>query len=89
MLVETVCEGVKSQVSIDKQVILNTVNDLELIPLPLIETPAPDIKSGTTIKLSNLDQALNFPNEERLRALLLYEYGREAGIKDLCQRTKS
>jgi hypothetical protein len=31
--------------------------------------------------LSNLDQALNFPSEERLRALLIYEYGREAGIK--------
>src|SRR5204863_9088432 len=36
--------------------------------------------SGTIITLTELDPALNFPNPEALRALLLYEYGRASGF---------
>lgn len=81
MLLVSVCNGQKSQVAIDKQLILNAPDDLERIPLDLIEEPAPDSANGTTITLSNLDQELNFPSEEKLRALLLYEYGRETNVK--------
>lgn len=81
MLLETVRDGVKSHVSIDKRLILDAADDLERIPLPLTATSTPEARTGTTITLRYLDQALNFPVEERLRALLLYEYGREAGIK--------
>ncbi|WP_090228296.1 ATP-binding protein [Filomicrobium insigne] len=76
----TVRDGICSQVSIDKDAILNAPENLEHIPLPMEERPAPAAESGTTITLRDLDQALNFPSAERLRALLLYEYGREPSI---------
>lgn len=81
MHLETVCEGQKSAISIDKDLILNAPEDLERIPLSLVEEFAPNSPSGTTITLSALDQDLNFPSEEKLRALLLYEYGRETTVK--------
>jgi hypothetical protein len=81
MRIESFCNGVKAIVDIDKNTILEASVDLERIALPLTETPATGARNGTTITLTNLDQALNFPNEEKLRTLLLYEYGREDGIK--------
>lgn len=76
----SVRDGVRSVLRVDKQAILDAADDIEHIPLPLTESPAPDQPSGTTITLSQLEQALNFPNAESLRALLLYEYGRAADI---------
>jgi Histidine kinase-, DNA gyrase B-, and HSP90-like ATPase len=81
MRVESICNGTKTAVDIDKSVILAAPDDLERVPLPMSESLAPDARNGTTITLTNLDQALNFPSEEKLRTLLLYEYGREGGIK--------
>jgi hypothetical protein len=76
----SVRDGVRSVLRIDKQAILNAPADIEKMPLPLVESAAPGEPSGTTITLSQLEQALNFPNAESLRALLLYEYGRAADI---------
>lgn len=81
MRIDTVCGGVRTSVEIDKTTILEAPSDLERIPLPLIEAPVPDAANGTTITLTHLEQALNFPSEEKLRTLLLYEYGREGSIK--------
>jgi hypothetical protein len=81
MRIESVCSGVRTVVGIDKTSILNAPRDLEQVPLPLTETATPDSANGTVITLSSLDQALNFPSEDKLRTLLIYEYGRENGIK--------
>jgi len=84
----SVRDGVKSVLRIDKQAILDTAADIEHIPLPLTESPAPGEPSGTTITLSELEQALNFPNAESLRAMLLYEYGRATDITILVNNRK-
>lgn len=81
MQLDTVHDGTRSRIAIDKQLILDAPDDLERIPLPLVEEPAPGAGNGTSITLTDLDQALNFPSEERLRALLIYEYGREKTIR--------
>ena len=80
MRVETVCNARRTIVTIDKAAITNADSDLERIPLPLAEEEAAAEDKRTTITLSNLNQALDFPNEERLRALLVHEYGREHSI---------
>lgn len=80
MVIDTVHAGVRTVVNIDKELILAAKSDIERIPLPLDEKPAPDAASGTTITLSELDAALNFPSPDELRALLYYEYGRETGF---------
>ncbi|CFX23772.1 conserved protein of unknown function [Candidatus Filomicrobium marinum] len=81
MRIESVCKGIRTVVDVDKGAILNASHDLEQVPLPLTETEASNAVNGTVITLSNLDQALNFPSADKLRTLLIYEYGRESGIK--------
>jgi hypothetical protein len=80
MEVVTVCDGLRSSLKIDKQTILDAPDDLEKVPLPLNEEAALEAPSGTTITLTHLDQALNFPSPEALRALLIYEYGRATDV---------
>jgi hypothetical protein len=36
---------------------------------------------GTTVTLRNLNQRLNFPQADKLREILAYDYGRENGIE--------
>lgn len=80
MTVDTVHDGVRSKLDIDKEFILETRSDIERIPLPFDDTPAPGSPSGTTVTLTELDAALNFPSPDELRALLIYEYGRATGF---------
>lgn len=80
MVINSVHAGVRTVVNIDKEILLAARNDIERIPLPLEELAAPDAAAGTSITLSELDAALNFPNPDELRALLFYEYGRAAGF---------
>ncbi len=80
MQLQSVHDSVRTAVTIDKAAILAAPSDLERIPLPLTEEPAVSAPNGTTITLSELDPALNFPSPDALRALLIYEYGRAAGF---------
>ena len=83
MELTTVRNGLRSEMRIDKQQILDAPADLEQIPLELRDEPAPEAPSGTTIILRALDQNLEFPSPEALRALLIHEYGREHDIRIL------
>jgi len=56
-------------------------NDLEAVPLPFTEEAADGTATGTTIILSDLDSRLNFPTSERLREVLIQEYGHEDSFK--------
>lgn len=80
MVIDSVHAGIRTVVDIDKEILLAARNDIERIPLPLEEVAAPDAATGTSITLSELDPALNFPNPDELRALLYYEYGRASGF---------
>lgn len=59
---------------------LSQVEDIEELKLPLqIENCAIE-KQGTKITLTGLHQKLAFPSPDKLRQLLLQEYGREEGF---------
>lgn len=83
MEVVTIHGGQQCQLKIDKQTILDATDDLEKVPLPLVEEAVLGTTNGTTITLSQLDQDLNFPNPDVLRTLLMYEYGRAVGVEIL------
>jgi len=65
----------------DKKELAANGDDLESVPLSFEEGPAPESDKGTTVTLSGLDCRMNFPPPERLREVLIYEYGREDGFK--------
>jgi hypothetical protein len=77
MQVSSVARGRKSTLVIDKRELVENGSDLEAVPLPFSEATATEGETGTTITLSRLDDRLNFPTAERLREVLIYEYGRE------------
>jgi hypothetical protein len=80
MLLQSVRNDRCAAVTVDKEVILSAKSDIERIPLELTEEKAPGCASGTTITLTELDAALNFPSPDAFRALLYYEYGRSTGF---------
>ena len=81
MEVVTVTRDRRCTLLIDKKELIENQSDLEAVPLPCTEEDACGVPSGTTISLSDLDNRLNFPTEERLREVLVYEYGREDAFK--------
>jgi len=54
--------------------------ELEALPLLIEAGSCSSEEHGTEITLSELDQHFNFPSPERLRDLLVLEYGREEGF---------
>lgn len=66
---------------IDKKDLIENQNDLEAVPLPFSEGNANGANGGTIVVLSDLDSRLNFPNPDKLREILIYEYGREESFK--------
>jgi len=77
MTVETNARGQTTCLTIPKQEIVSSTADLEKLPLPLTTAPCDEQVHGTTITLSCLHQHLAFPNAERLKQLLMLDYGRE------------
>ncbi|MDA8429606.1 MAG: ATP-binding protein [Geobacteraceae bacterium] len=59
---------------------LSTVKDIEKLDLPLqvVECTLQDV--GTCVTLDRLHQGLSFPDPNKLRQVLLQEYGREEGF---------
>lgn len=81
MEVQTSARGRLTKVTISKADILEAVQDLERIDLPLtVETASPDVQ-GTRVTLSNLNQQFDFPQPEKLKSLLVLEYGREEDVR--------
>lgn len=77
MTLESFTEGERCQLRIDKRELIDNDVDLEKIPLNFstVQNDTPDI--GTKITLEELDQSLNFPQAEKLKELIVREYGRE------------
>ncbi len=80
MKLETWSRGRKCEFSLSA-VDFENVSDIEQLPIELIVSDADESISGTKVTLSNLIQGLSFPNPDKLRQLLLQEYGREEGFK--------
>jgi hypothetical protein len=80
MRLETWSRGRKCEFSISTKDFENAT-DIEDLPINLIVEDCDQEAQGTTITLSNLIHGLAFPNPEKMRQLLLQEYGREEGFE--------
>lgn len=77
MKVETFTNGKKTTIIINKENLSRAGYDLEKFPLPInVEDCDKDIQ-GTTITLEGINQNFNFPNPERMKEILIRDYGRE------------
>ncbi|MEL6673665.1 MAG: ATP-binding protein [Bacteroidota bacterium] len=76
MEVKTKTRGKGTHLKIWRDEIIKTKHDLEQINLPLAVEEAPQDESGTEIILSGINQNFTFPNADRLKRLLILEYGR-------------
>lgn len=81
MEIETTARGKTTRIVIAKEDLLNASRDLERIDLPLTVTPAAEAVSGTKVTLSSLSDRFEFPLPERLKTLLMTEYGREEDVR--------
>ena len=77
MEVETFAAGKRTQVIIDKNELAKGHYDLEKVPLPISVDECDEEKHGTTITLIGLNRNLNYPNAEKMKEILMHEYGRE------------
>ena len=77
MQVETHARSVKTTLQIDKEKILKSEKDLEKVDLEISDTECSETDKGTTITLTSLNQNLTFPNPEKLKQILIIEYGRQ------------
>ncbi len=80
MQIETRARGKLTRVTVSKSDILIAGKDLEHIPLPIEVHEIDSQDGGTVVSLTDLNQNLTFPNPDRLKRLLVHEYGREEGF---------
>ncbi|MGE0328319.1 MAG: ATP-binding protein [Polyangiaceae bacterium] len=78
MLLATCVRGTETQLRIRKEELVGAAADLEDIELPIESKRVRNTRHGTTITLTNLNQGLEFPSPEKLRELLIRDYGRES-----------
>lgn len=81
MEIETIAKGKRTILTIDKDELAKAGYDIEKVPLPISSEDLDPDKHGTKIRLLGINQNFNFPNPERLKELLLRDYGREKDFK--------
>ena len=77
MKIESYSSGRKTILNIDKNSLAKANYDLEKVPLTISAEDCEVSKHGVTITLDGLNQNLNFPNPDKLKAILMREYGRD------------
>lgn len=77
MKLETYAAGKKTTLVINKNELAKAGYDLEKVPLPILVEDCEKEQHGTIITLEGLSQNFNYPNPERLKELLIRDYGRE------------
>ena len=81
MEVDTKAHGTRTRLTISKSALLSASKDIEQVPLPIKVAACKAEEKGTTITLRNLNQNLNYAKAEKLREIIAYDYGREAGFE--------
>ena len=80
MDLQTCARGQRTCLTIRKED-LQTGAELEALPLPIDVSISDPQEHGTAVRLSSLAQHWNYPSAERLKELLVLEYGREEGFQ--------
>ncbi len=81
MEIVTHAQGVKTTLVISKELLLQAGKDIEEVDLPIAEEPCDPEAHGTTITIRKLNPRLNFPQPDKLREIIAYDYGRETEIQ--------
>lgn len=76
MVVQTKAGGKETTLTIAKQELAKGQYDLEKVDLPVGSIDCSKEEHGTTIILKGLNQNFTFPNAEKLKQILIWEYGR-------------
>ncbi len=76
MKIDTKAGGKHTELSILKDQLAREKYDLEKVALPLQVSDCDTNAHGTTITLSGLNQNFNYPNPDKLKQILVWEYGR-------------
>jgi len=83
MQLDTEADGTHTQVAFNQEILRQAVQNkqaLEKVKLPLLETACDKAAHGTTITVRGLRQTLVQPSPERIKRLLVQEYGRTEGF---------
>jgi hypothetical protein len=78
MEVETCTQGRKSRLIIEKEQLLAAQSDLEQVPLQFEWEDCAADEHGTVVTLKHLNQNFSAPQPDKLKSLLVLEYGRDA-----------
>lgn len=84
MQVDTKAGGVLTHFTFDREILQHAVQAkqaLDRIKLPVVETACEPTEHGTTITVRGLRQTLVQPSPERIKRLLVQEYGRSEGFQ--------
>ncbi len=76
MTVETKARGMRTRLVLNRDELRDSQRDLESVDLALEPQPCGADEHGTKITLLHLNQNLSFPSPDKLKALLMLEYGR-------------
>ncbi|WP_421710672.1 ATP-binding protein [Alcanivorax sp.] len=80
MTLETRARGKQSTFCLDRD-LLESSEGLPEMPLEIVSSDvSPDVH-GTRINLAELNQSQKFPNESKLKQVLIADYGREEGLE--------
>lgn len=77
MQIATRARGLESRLDLRKSLLLKAKGDFEEYQIPITEDPCAKALTGTKVVLSDLNQNLQFPNPDKLKAILVREYGRD------------
>jgi len=80
MNVTTKAGGKQTTVSISKDELAREKYDLEKVDLPITVADCLKEEHGTTITLIGLNQNFNYPNPEKLKQILAWDYGRVSDL---------
>lgn len=77
MKIETSASGMTTTLTIRKSDLAKGNYDLEKVPLPIETIKCKSDKRGTLITLEGLNDNYHYPNPDRLKDILVWDYGRE------------
>jgi Histidine kinase-, DNA gyrase B-, and HSP90-like ATPase len=80
MEVKTKAGGKETTLTITKSELAKEKYDLEKVNLPITSIDCDKNEHGTTITLKGINQNFNYPNPERLKQLLVWDYGRVSDL---------
>jgi hypothetical protein len=81
MQLMTSARGVRAELMFEREHLIHSYSDFERVRIPLLEKVCSEDDHGTTVSLSNLNRRLSHPNPEKLKRLLLSDYGRNEDFK--------